>query len=495
MKISFSAIAAPKRGVLVILATEGPAFGPLADAVDSETGGHVRRAADAASFKGKSGQLLDIVAAPGLEADRILVAGLGKPADLDARSAMMLGGKIAGKLSDLGARSATLRCDAVEGADLEVPDLAAELALGLRLRAYRFDTYKSKKKDDKPALSKVAIQAEKPGACRKADAPRAALAQGVHFARDLTNEPPNILFPTEFAKRLKALSEVGLEVEVLGEKQLAKLGMNALLAVGAGSRQESQVVVMHHNGGGDTEPVAVVGKGVTFDTGGISLKPGAGMGDMKGDMAGASCVSGLMHTLAAREAKANVVGLVGLVENMPDGRAQRPGDIVTSMAGKTIEVLNTDAEGRLVLADVLHYARDRFSPRLMIDLATLTGAIIIALGKHNAGLFSNDDELAARLQEAGAATGERVWRMPLADAYDKMIDSPTADMKNIGGREAGSVTAAQFLKRFVGDTPWAHLDIAGTGMDAPKSEISPSWGSGFGVRLLDRLIADHYEDG
>ncbi|MET0444927.1 MAG: leucyl aminopeptidase, partial [Pseudorhodoplanes sp.] len=307
-------------------------------------------------------------------------------------------------------------------------------------------------------------------------------------------EPPNILNPVEFARRATLLRKLGVGVEVLDMAALRRLKMGALLGVGQGSRQESRVVIMSWNGGPKGEkPVAFVGKGVCFDTGGLSIKPAGGMEDMKGDMAGAACVAGLMQALASRKAKANVVGAIGLVENMPDGNAQRPGDIVTTMSGQTIEIINTDAEGRLVLADVLWYVAKKHKPKFMIDLATLTGAIMVALGTDHAGLFSNNDELALRLATVGQATGERVWRMPLSPDYDKLIDSQFADMKNTGGRYGGSITAAQFLQRFVDGTPWAHLDIAGTAMGAPKTEINQSWGSGYGVRLLDRLVADYYE--
>jgi leucyl aminopeptidase len=303
-----------------------------------------------------------------------------------------------------------------------------------------------------------------------------------------------VLYPEEFARRANGLKKLDVNVEVLDVKAMKKLGMNALLGVGQGSERESRMVIMRWNGGKRREaPVAFVGKGVCFDTGGISIKPAGGMEDMKGDMAGAACVVGLMHTLAERKAKVNAVGAIGLVENMPDGKAQRPGDIVTSMSGQTIEIINTDAEGRLVLADVLHYVSTRFAPKFMIDLATLTGAIMVALGQEYAGMFTNDDKLAQRLIEAGNATGERVWRMPLGPEYDKMIDSKFADMKNTGGRHGGAITAAQLLQRFVGKTPWAHLDIAGTALGSPQTEINKSWSSGWGVRLLDRLVADHYE--
>jgi leucyl aminopeptidase len=329
---------------------------------------------------------------------------------------------------------------------------------------------------------------------QKAYVSRGAIADGVTLARDLVNEPPNVLYPDEFARRASELKKVGVTVEVLDVPAMKKLGMNALLGVGQGSVQDSRTVIMRWNGGKKgTDPVAFIGKGVCFDTGGISIKPAASMEDMKGDMAGAACVVGLMHALAARKAKVNAVGAIGIVENMPDGNAQRPGDIVTSMSGQTIEIINTDAEGRLVLADVLHYVNKRFNPRFMVDLATLTGAIIVALGHEHAGLFSNDDKLADRLLKVGVATGEKLWRMPLGPEYDKKVESKFADMKNVGGRDGGAITAAQILQRFVDKTPWAHLDIAGTGMGSPQSDINKSWGSGFGVRLLDRLVEDYYE--
>ena len=372
---------------------------------------------------------------------------------------------------------------------------AADFAQGLQLRAYRFDRYKTKKKDDEdkrePAVVTLAVADV--AAVRERAAASAGVADGVELARTLVNEPPNVLYPVEFARRASELSRLGVAVEILDIPALERLKMGALLGVGQGSAHESRVVVMRWNGGGGAPPVAFVGKGVTFDTGGISIKGAAGMEDMKGDMAGAACVVGLMHALAARKAKVDAVGVIGLVENMPDGKAQRPGDIVTSMSGQTIEIINTDAEGRLVLADALWYVQDRFKPRFMIDLATLTGAILVALASEHAGLFSNDDELAARLHAAGKATGEKVWRLPLTPNYDKLIDSKFADMKNTGGRHAGSITAAQFLQRFTNDTPWVHLDIAGTGMGSPADDINQSWGSGWGVRLLDRLVADHYE--
>ncbi|MEM8921797.1 MAG: leucyl aminopeptidase, partial [Pseudomonadota bacterium] len=329
-------------------------------------------------------------------------------------------------------------------------------------------------------------------------APLKAAADGTAVARDLVTEPPNVLHPESYAERIEALSDLGLEIKVLDEPAMAELGMGSLLGVGQGSIRGSRLCVISWMGAGDkdTAPVALVGKGVTFDTGGISLKPGAGMEDMKGDMGGSAAVVGAMVALAKRKAKANVVGLVGLVENMPDGNAIRPGDILTSASGQTIEIHNTDAEGRLVLADVLWYAQENYKPRAIVDLATLTGAIVISLGHEYAGLFSNNDDLAGQLSAAGDAEGEPVWRMPLGGAYDKLIDSPVADMKNVGGRAGGSITAAQFLQRFIeNDTPWAHLDIAGTAWrPGDAGALEPTWASGYGPRLLDRWIKDNYED-
>ncbi|MGI9394142.1 MAG: leucyl aminopeptidase, partial [Boseongicola sp.] len=321
------------------------------------------------------------------------------------------------------------------------------------------------------------------------------LAEGVFFTRDLVNEPANVLTTSEFANRLQNLTDLGIKVEVLDEKALAKLGMRTLLAVGEGSESPSSAVVMHWSGGSKKPPVALVGKGVVFDTGGISLKPPGGMEDMTMDMGGAGTVAGVMKTLALRKSKANVVGIVGLVENMPDGRAQRPGDVVRSMKGDTVEVINTDAEGRLVLCDLLWYAQDRFEPSALIDLATLTGAIVIALGHENAGVFSNNNNVAKRLLAAATTEGEGAWRMPLGEAYDKQLKSRIADGKNVGGRPAGAVTAAQFLQRFVKeDTPWVHLDIAGVASRSSDTKLAPKGASGWGVLTLNRLVADRFEE-
>ena len=369
---------------------------------------------------------------------------------------------------------------------------AAAIAQGFALRAYAFKALRTSE-SDAPA-GPVSLHSTDAEAAQSEAHDLLAVARGVHLTRDLTNEPANVLTTTEFATRLEALRELGVEVEVLDEPQLEKLGMRTLLAVGQGSRSPSKVVVMEWRGGGDEAPFALVGKGVVFDTGGISLKPGPGMEEMTMDMGGAGVVAGTMAALAGRKAKANVVGLVGLVENMPDGDAQRPGDVVKSMKGDTIEVLNTDAEGRLVLADVLWYAQERFKPSGIVDLATLTGAIIIGLGHHRAGVFSNDDKLANAFLKAAETEVEGAWRMPLGPEYDKQLKSRVADIANIGGRPAGSITAAQFLQRFVNkDQPWVHLDIAGVASRSDESDFAPKGATGWGVRALDRLIRDGYE--
>jgi leucyl aminopeptidase len=488
---AFTTFARP-RGVLVVFTEENLKFGPTTQRVLAPMRDSLRRAAAADRFSGKSGTALDIVAPSGLDAPRLVVIGIGKANELKSKDIIKLGGIAMGKVPAV-APAATVFAEFAAG-PLKANQVA-DLALGARLRAYRFDLYKTKRKDDddRPAKVDVNFASSNPAAAEKAWAAAGAIADGVILARDLVNEPANVLYPGELARRASNLSKLGVGVEVLDVAAMKKLGMGALLGVGQGSAHESKVVIMRWNGGKrGADPVAFIGKGVCFDSGGISIKPAGGMEDMKGDMAGAACVVGLMRALAARKAKVNAVGAIGLVENMLDGKAQRPGDIVKAMSGQTIEIINTDAEGRLVLADVLHYVNKRFKPKFMINLATLTGAIIVALGQEYAGLFSNDDKLAERLTKAGEATGERVWRMPLGPEYDKMIDSKFADMKNTGGRWAGSITAAQLLQRFVDKTPWAHLDIAGTAMGSPQSDINKSWGSGWGVRLLERLVDDYY---
>jgi leucyl aminopeptidase len=369
---------------------------------------------------------------------------------------------------------------------------AADLAFGLAMRAYDFTPHKT---GEKAAPGPVRLAVANPEAVAAAAAPMAAVAEGVFFTRDLVNEPANVLTTTDFAARLAAMQELGLHVEILEEPELIKLGMGALIGVGQGSESPSKVVVMQWRGGAKDEPcLGLIGKGVVFDTGGISIKPAAGMEDMTGDMGGAGVVAGVMRTLALRKARANVVGLVGLVENMPDGRAQRPGDVVKSMKGDTIEVINTDAEGRLVLADVLWYAQERFKLSGMIDLATLTGAIVVALGHENTGVFSNNDDLCNAFLKAAAAEGEGAWRMPMGEAYDEKLKSRIADMMNVGGRDGGAITAAQFLARFVKPgMPWCHLDIAGTASVKAETALAPKGATGWGVMSLDRLIRDRFE--
>ena len=491
LKISFAATA-DLQNALAILAMAGgsetAAGSTVADPQDVVT-----RASSIGKFKSKAMTTLDIIAPAGSPADRLVVLGLGKAEKLSAYDWLRAGGTAAGVIK--GATKVAVFLDA-PGADVSAAN-AADVALGMLLRAYKFDTYKTKKKDDDDKAAapvEVVIVTAAHAEAAKAFADARAVADGVILARDLVNLPPNVLGPVEFADKALELKNLGVEVEILTEVEMGKLGMGALLGVAQGSVRPPRLAVMQWKGGkADERPVAFVGKGVVFDTGGISIKPGAGMEDMKGDMGGAAAVIGLMTVLASRKAKVNAIGILGLVENMPDGNAQRPGDIVTSMSGQTIEIINTDAEGRLVLADALWYCNDRFKPRFMVNLATLTGAIVVALGNIHAGLFSNDDSLANFLLAAGEDSGEKLWRMPLGKDYDKLIDSRFADMKNSGGRQAGSVTAAQFLKRFVGDTPWAHLDIAATALNSPQNEINQSWASGYGVRLLDQLVRANYE--
>ena len=484
MKITFTDAA--KADVFAFIVDEDGGLPPAAAALDKSTGGLLTEAIDG-RFTGKKDQQAVVVLPKGAEARRAVLIGGGKPKKRDARVLEGLGANLVKAFNMSGFKSLAIHAGSAED--------AARMAVGAKLAAYRFDTYFTRlKPDQKPSLTAVMMVVDDIKAGKAAFAPLDAASDGTILARDLVNMPPNDLHPASFAAKIQELESLGVEVEILGEKQMAKLGMGALLGVGQGSAHDSRLGIMKWNGGKDGEdPVILVGKGVCFDTGGISLKPGPGMEDMRGDMGGAAAVTGTIRALAERKAKVNAVGLIGLVENMPDANAIRPGDILKSASGQTIEVQNTDAEGRLVLADVIWYTNKRFKPKFMVNLATLTGAIIVALGHHQAGLFSNNDELAANLFKAGLLSGELVWRLPLSADYDKLIDSKFADMKNVGGRWAGSITAGQFLQRYVNDVPWAHLDIAGTAMASPKNEYSQSWGSGFGVRLLDRLVADNYE--
>jgi len=491
MRISFASPSLPKTGAIVVGVKDAKVLSPAAADIDKRTGGAIKRALASGRFTGAKGQTLEIVAPAGIGNTRILLMGLGK--GLDELGQQALGGRVFARMNSVGESAATILVD--DGAE-DLAAAGAQIAYGARLKSYRYDRYKTKEDaSKKPTLRTLAIRVDSFARARRTFSELDKVAEGIFFTRDLVSAPPNDLFPESFATEIKKLKDLGIKVEILGEKQMQRLGMSALLGVGQGSVRGSYLVVMRWNGAArNKKPIAFVGKGVTFDTGGISLKPAQGMEEMKWDMGGAGTVSGLMKALAGRKAKTNVIGVVGLVENMPGGNAQRPGDIVKSMSGQTIEVINTDAEGRLVLADALWYTQDRFKPQFMVDLATLTGAMIIALGHEYAGLFSNDDVLSEKLRLAGEATGEKVWRFPLADAYDKMIESPAADMKNIGGRPAGSITAAQFLQRFVKKTPWAHLDIAGVAWSGKETDTVPKGGTGYGVRLLDRLVRDNYEE-
>ncbi len=449
--------------------------------------------AEAARFKGRPGQVFDGFVERDGQVLRLVLAGAGEKTAEDRHASLERAG---------GALAAKYQCsgDAVLVLDVAQSGLSGEeiacVLMGLRLRNWRYDIYRTKMKDEMKVTLKGVTVIGAPDGAEAAWAEAAHVAEGVEFTRELVTEPPNVMYPASFVERCRKRFEgTGVELIVLGDADMEKLGMGALLGVGLGSEYESFILAIRWNGGAPGQaPVAFVGKGVTFDTGGISLKPGPGMEDMKWDMGGAGAVAGAMLALAGRKAKANVVGVCGLVENMPDGKAQRPGDVITSMSGQTVEVLNTDAEGRLVLADALHWAQEEFQPSRIVDFATLTGAMIVALGNDHGGMFSNDDSLADDLLKAGRTTGDKLWRMPIGPEYDKLIDSQIADMKNIGGKAAGAITAAQFIHRFIADgTPWAHCDIAGmVWADKPGY----TWGkgaTGYGVRLINQLVADTVE--
>ncbi len=475
-----SVLAGTEGRIAVFVAPDGTLPVP-ARRVDRLMRGALSRAVASDRFADLAGGAAFDMAFPGgMAADAVQVVKLDRRAD--AMTARRAGAAIAA-----GRRRAGLLV--LAGA---LPQ-AADIALGLALRDYAFEDHKT---GDSVGLPRgpVAIMVTRPEAVARAARDDAARAEGVHFARDLINAPANVMTTDLFAAQLAAMQDLGLDVEILEEPDLERLGMRTLLAVGQGSASPSKVVVMRWQGGGDAAPLALVGKGVVFDSGGISIKPAQGMEEMTADMGGAGVVAGVMRTLALRRARANVVGLVGLVENMPDGLAMRPGDVIRSMKGDTVEVVNTDAEGRMVLADVLWYAQERFQPAALVDLATLTGAVIVALGHDRAGVFATDDGLVDAFLKAAAATGDGAWRLPLDPVYDKALKSRVADMRNAGGRAAGAVTAAMFLKRFVRDgMPWMHLDIAGVTLPAEAAPLAPKGASGWGVLSLDRLIADRFE--
>jgi leucyl aminopeptidase len=422
---------------------------------------------------------------------RLLVVGTGAGSS-PGEAAEKLGGTAAARLQTSGEKRAVIDLSGL-GYDA---DAAARVGLGAALRSWRYDRYRTKLKDNqKPTLDEVVIVGGDASAAKRYEQRWAPVVEGVSLTRELVTEPANIIYPESFVERVRASTKgSGLEIEVLNGAAMEKLGMGALLGVAQGSIREARLLVLKWNGGKGGQPVAFVGKGVTFDTGGISIKPAAGMEAMKWDMGGAGAVVGAMKTLALRKAKANIVGICGLVENMPSGSAQRPGDVVTTMSGQTVEVINTDAEGRLVLADAVTYVQRNFKPSTIVDLATLTGAILISLGHEWAGLFSNNEELAGKLQQAGEESGDKLWRMPLGDAFDRLIDSPIADMKNVGPREGGSITAAQFIQRFVENgVKWAHVDMAGKAWSDKAGPTYDKGATGFGVRLLDQYVADVLE--
>jgi leucyl aminopeptidase len=496
MKISFAAPSTPRSGTIVCAVMEERKLSPTAEKLDKASGGAIKRAIAASRFTGRSDDTLMILAPAKLDVARVLLIGIGKSAAAERSARQNRGGIILAQLNAVGEQHAAVAIDVAKGQD--AGRTAGDLAYGARLKSYRFDKYRTKEKpEQKPSMKELTFLLPNPKAGEREFEPLNKVAEAVFFTRDLVSEPANVIYPETLAEEARKLASLGVEVEILDERQMKRLGMNALLGVAQGSARPPRLIIMQWKGNPGTRnkaPIAFLGKGVTFDSGGLSIKPAGGMEDMKWDMGGAGVVIGLMKALAGRKAQVNAVGICGCVENMPSGTAQRPGDIVKSMSGQTVEVLNTDAEGRLVLCDALWYCQDRFKPQLMIDLATLTGAIIIALGSEHAGLFANNDQLAERLIAAGQGTGEKLWRMPLADAYDKMMDSDAADVKNIsGGRDAGSITAAQFLQRFVNGVPWAHLDIAGTTWSKKEAPTVPKGATGFGVRLLNRFVADHYE--
>jgi len=461
-------------------------------AVDTAVPGEIADIAKAAAanFKGEAGSIVDLHGRLDGAVRRILLVGTG--ADLAVEKA---GSALVAKLLTSGETGLVIDLTGLEKD--QRAGTAARIAQAAMLRSWRFDLYRTKLPEkQKPTLGQVEIVVgDALEAAEAAWAPLKAVAEGVAFTRTLVTEPANILYPESFVERCRELADLGVEIEVLDEAAMRKLGMGALLGVAQGSMREPRLLCMKWDGtGGKADPVAFVGKGVTFDTGGISLKPGPGMEDMKWDMGGAGAVAGAMKALALRKAKAHVIGVCGLVENMPDGKAQRPGDVVTTGSGQTVEVLNTDAEGRLVLCDAIWWVQKTYKPKTIVDLATLTGAMIVSLGHEHGGIFANDDDLAAQLVAAGKTVDEKLWRMPMGEAYDKLIDSPIADMKNIGPREAGSITAAQFIGRFVEDgVKWAHLDIAGMVWAAKPGTLWEKGATGYGVRLLDQFVKDVLE--
>lgn len=494
MKITFSKTVDMAGKTAVFLCFENKELTKSAAAFDDQCGGLLTKALKVNRFEGKVKETLVLNAPVGVDANRVVLLGLGDKTKLTPQLLEECGASIFAALTSSPDTNAVLTVDSL-GLSIQDGDVAAHLGTGAVLRSWRFDKYHTKLgADKKPSLTHMDIATPAFDGATVAFDRLSKVSDGVFLTRTLVSEPPNVIYPETLAAQFSTLSDMGVKVRVFDVDAMKKMGMNALLGVGLGSARDPRLVVLEwHGAGDDSAPIAFVGKGVTFDTGGISLKPAAGMESMKFDMGGAGVVGGLFKALAGRKAKVNAVGVVGLVENMPSGTAQRPSDVVVSMSGQTIEILNTDAEGRLVLADALWYTQQEFKPKFMVDLATLTGAIGVALGNHNAGLFSNNDELATRLFDAGNAVGETVWRMPLSEKYDRDTDSTIADVQNVGNGKAGSITAAQFLQRFVNNVPWAHLDIASMAWADKALSLCEKGATAFGVRLLNHLVQTHYE--
>ena len=498
MIIRFVRHAPVDSGAIAFLVPQGRPLTGAAAALDRSSGGQLLRAQRCTRFGGALGEVCEILAPGAASASRVLVVGLGDARSAGAAEFERIGGILCARLLCSGETRLTVDTTDLQVTSLDASGIASRVAFGARLRAYRFDRYRTAKSEQStPTLVELIVVTQSVQSSRAKSGRLEMLAAGICLARDLVSEPGNVLYPKAFSARIQELAEHGVRVQVLGEQRLKRLGFGALLGVSQGSAHEPQVVICEYDGTRTQRPpppIVLAGKGVTFDAGGISIKPAAGMEALKQDMGGAASIVGALKTLAMRKARCHVVGICGLVENMPSGTAQRPGDVVTSLSGKTIEVINTDAEGRLVLGDIIWYAQERFRPKLIIDMATLTGAIVIALGREFAGLFCNDTTLATRLVKAGAESGDRLWQFPMGEAYDKLLSSPIADMKNLGPNEGRSIIAAQFIKRFVqGGVAWAHVDFGAMGWSDEDTALSPKGATGFGVRLLDQLIASHYE--
>lgn len=481
-------------GVVAVLVGEDKKLGARAKELDARLEGAIGRALAAPAFTGKREQSIEVLAPAKDGPRRIVIAGAGAPKELNARNARAVGGALAATLMAAHEPAAMLLVDAPKGSPLAEGELAANLALGIRLRNYRFGKYQTKEKPDKPKpVTAVTLVTAKTAEARRLDQRFAAVAEGVHFARDLTNEPPNALYPEAFGARMKELGKLGVKVELLDVAAMEKLGMGALLAVGGGSARPPRLLVLQYSGAKrkGEGPIAFVGKGVCFDAGGLCLKKPSGMMTMKGDMAGGAAVVGAVRALAQRKAKVDVVGVVGLVENLPSGSAYKPGDILKTMAGRTIEVQDTDAEGRLVLVDALYYAATRFKPRCIVDLATLTYAVMAAVGGAYSGIFATDEKLAKALTAAGETTGERLWRLPIDDYYDQNLESPIADLRHHSpdDESADAAHAAALLKHFVDGRPWAHLDIADKEFAKKDRALVPVGATGYAVALLEQFAA------